>query len=52
MERESNAKKKPYEAPAIIHEEIVEAIASICGSGWAGSGETCRLGNSCDISMN
>ncbi len=38
-------KKKPYEAPAIIHEEVVEAIASTCDSSFGNDG-TCRISTS------
>ena len=35
-------KRRPYEAPAIIFEEFVEAIASTCGSAHSGL-EVCRM---------
>ena len=42
-------KRKPYEPPAIIHEEVVEALAGTCGSGFDGI-DTCRMGDAaCDI---
>ncbi len=43
------SKKKKYEAPAIIYEEVVEALAGTCGSGFDGI-DTCRMGDAaCDI---
>ena len=47
-----NENKKHYEAPAIIFEEEVEAIASACSSGFVAS-STCRFtGPACDSLLN
>lgn len=45
--------REPYEAPAVVYEDVLEALASACadcdlGSGMKASGGTCALnGDAC-----
>ena len=41
MSNPEDKKDEKYEAPKIIHEEVVEAIASVCSSTMDGI-DTCR----------